>query len=1273
MRHLARVLVVLAVVSTLLPAVQARTAHADTCTSDIFGPNDPEFAASERSWPGQTTFNAEQWDSYDCIPQSAPLATDPEGASGMSVNRAWKEYGYGSDEVLVAYMEGGVNWRNGNAPELRRRAWLNTGELPKPRKADGATAATYDLDGDGIVTVDDYKNDPRIHRPMLHEGTAGGITSEDLIVAFSDGRDDDGNGYVDDISGWNFHRDTNDPQTDQSIYGHANGESAHILAEADNSLMGAGLCPRCRLLSVKAADEAIARPDRVAEAITFAVDSGAKVVAGVIVSLGYSSALDAAFRYAYERGAVVIFASNDFESADHTDGMYFPHVWPGNSVTSDMSNRVGQSTPADLAATTFRSRSSLTSYGPHSLFSTPNRDGSTSAGVPSQAGVAAMVYSAGVDALKAGKIGRPLSADEVKQVVRSTVSYIGEAPCQFCFGGPADATFNIQYGYGRPNVFKAMQAVNAGAIPPEVDILTPRWYQWIDPTKAQTLRISADVAALRSPSFTYEIQYGLGSQPTESEFVTIASGSGQGRKTVQADLDLSLIPKSFWAAPYAMTSDRLSIEQYDVTVRVQARDAADRMGEDRLAAQVRHDDSLLSAFPLEIRTSGDSSPALADIEGRGQLDIILGTADGLVHALRADGSEAPGFPVSTGPAPGADPRNPRNYLRSRAWSDPKRPRPPDGIMAPTAVGDIDHDGGLEIVAATINGRVWAWDGRGRVKAGFPVETSRDGQSQPVPAPDTPYVRNRSMGVVGSPVLVDLDRDGRLEIVSGSFDGRVYAWRSDGRTQPGWPVETENPNKPEGMTYARDFKVATTPSVADIDSDGTPDLFVALQDTAFTPLDSTVGVIGFVTAFYGQGNAHAGGALVPGFPIALPAAAQGYGTAQDFITEGVQTPATLDLPTGPTAIANPGLFFPYSIDLATQVTRLMAASDFAPEPPLQQASPMIHFTTSASIGNLLGTPTPQVVQSGSASVDVISAIIGLPGRGIRVRSGLTAYDPVTGAVLPQFAVAKPIQGLGFLTAPAIADISGDGSPDVVQVTDSAAAHGFDGLTGQVIEGWPKWTGGWSLFTPAVGDLEGDGKVEVVLSTREGYLLAFHTPGKVEANSEAWHYHQNDRNTGHYGDDTRPPAAVDDMKVEGSTLTFTAPGDDWNSGTAAHYELFRSTQVITQDTLSKATKIVVSQTPKTAGQRETLAIPSEGVGGFFAVRAIDDADNIGPVWVGGAAVSDVNPKRLPATGGAGAAAAGLGILLLALFVRRRCAAGSGAGVARPKFPHIRSRRA
>ena len=180
------------------------------------------------------------------------------------------------------------------------------------------------------------------------------------------------------------------------------------------------------------------------------------------------------------------------------------------------------------------------------------------------------------------------------------------------------------------------------------------------------------------------------------------------------------------------------------------------------------------------------------------------------------------------------------------------------------------------------------------------------------------------------------------------------------------------------------------------------------------------------------------------------------------------------------------------------------------------------------------------------------------------------DPVTGDNLLQY--TQEIQGLAFFSAPAIADITGDGNPDIILSADSAALHGFDGVTGAAAAGWPQWTGGWSLATPAVGDLTGVGTVDVAVTTREGFLHIYSTPGLTSANHEAWHWHQNDRNTGHYGDDTRPPSAIDDLAVTfggaTDTLSFTAVGDDWKSGTAASYQVFASSKPITQSNFSSA---------------------------------------------------------------------------------------------------------
>jgi hypothetical protein len=246
-----------------------------------------------------------------------------------------------------------------------------------------------------------------------------------------------------------------------------------------------------------------------------------------------------------------------------------------------------------------------------------------------------------------------------------------------------------------------------------------------------------------------------------------------------------------------------------------------------------------------------------------------------------------------------------------------------------------------------------------------------------------------------------------------------------------------------------------------------------------------------------------------------------------------------------------------------------------------------------------------VQAGSATTDVVTGIVETPGVGVRVRSSLEAWNPETGTNLPQY--TKPVQGLPFLSAPAIADVSGSGKPDIVLGGDSGALQAWDGSTGQPLAGWPKWTGGWSLFTPAVGDLLGNGTNTVVVGLREGWLHAYTTPGLPGANDDAWHWHQNEWDTGHYGDDTRPPMKPASLRFTGpGTICWSAPGNDWNVGTAASYELRAFAKPATPETWASGSPLTGAPTPAAAGTEQCATISTGAA--YVGLRAIDPAGNI-----------------------------------------------------------------
>ncbi len=86
--------------------------------------------------------------------------------------------------------------------------------------------------------------------------------------------DDDGNGFVDDIIGWDFARNDNNPQEEGAIHGtHVAGCASEV---TDNGLMGAGIGFSARLMAVKGA-----RHDTltaVYQAMIYAADNGAGAI-----------------------------------------------------------------------------------------------------------------------------------------------------------------------------------------------------------------------------------------------------------------------------------------------------------------------------------------------------------------------------------------------------------------------------------------------------------------------------------------------------------------------------------------------------------------------------------------------------------------------------------------------------------------------------------------------------------------------------------------------------------------------------------------------------------------------------------------------------------------------------------------------------------------------------------------------------------------------------------------------------------------------------------
>jgi hypothetical protein len=468
---------------------------------------------------------------------------------------------------------------------------------------------------------------------------------------------------------------------------------------------------------------------------------------------------------------------------------------------------------------------------------------------------------------------------------------------------------------------------------------------------------------------------------------------------------------------------------------------------------------------------------------------------------------------------------------------------------------------------------------------------------------------------------------------------------------GWPVEVKLPGGYDpgtGHIVMADHKLVTPPAIGDLDGDGQPDLAIQSQWTD---------IIGDGIQPFGVAHLHAyhaDGTGVSGFPVNMQGIVEYYGSAQEFITEGTTAPSMADVNgDGSDEVAAGPIFTPTylydgsgsevttygSVPAATAAILAVFADPAAVVGGSLPSDVPVTFTTSGAFGKFLPGGRLGYAQPGSGGASIVAALL-TPGSGFAIRSTMRGHDAQSGAQAPGF--PANLQGLDFLGAPTIADVSGDGQPDIVEGGDSSAMHSFDGLTGEQTAGFPKFTTGWELFGPATGDLDSDGRTDLVATTREGYLFAWDTPGKPSANDEWWSFRHDERNTGRYGLDTRPPGVPRNAVLDAGSgsLAFDAPGDDWYTGTPQRYDL-------TYQGADGATVRRSVEAKDAAGARVTIGLPPGT--GTLTLQAVDDAGNLGGAL-------RVHPSgSVPPAGGGGprptACTAGAGFRSVAASPRSR----------------------
>jgi len=593
----------------------------------------------------------------------------------------------------------------------------------------------------GVFSMRDYASDPRM-TPVVagdkcfqgSDPTSPGpdrikgdlnhncvLDAGDLIEMFSDGVDDDGNGYVDDISGWDFMKGDNDPY-DDTRYGHGTGEANDSNARANNGIGKAGGCPNCRFMPLRCGDSFITDVTYFGQAAVYATDMHVKIIQSALGTINNNRFAQAGLDYAWKSGVLTIASMADENSRHHNMPTASNHTLPVHAIEFS-SNDV-------TTARTFLQFHPCSNYGGQNFLSASGRSCSSEA-TGQLAGITGLVFSAGL------KYGFDLSGGEVQQILMLTADDIDVPESRN--PNPIDRWsqpgFDQRFGYGRVNANTAVEAVKAGKIPPVVDITSPTWFSVLYKDQVTApIDILGSVSAKRAASYDVVAEWAPGVQPLDAAFVTFASQTNLPPTTVLgenaplAQLDIRNVDPT-----HAPDIDSpLGENKYTITVRVRATAhyggaVGDVKGELRRTYYVYQDPDLLPGFPLYVGGGGESSPKMADIDGDGVRELIYPTATGELHVLKMTPKgpiELWGKPFVTDPEDGLKPNPPpgvASYLSAKGYQggvDPSLGREAITTSAP-AIADIDGDGKPEIVVTTYAGTVHVIGSDGHEKPGWP--------------------------------------------------------------------------------------------------------------------------------------------------------------------------------------------------------------------------------------------------------------------------------------------------------------------------------------------------------------------------------------------------------------------------------------------------------------------------------------------------------------------------------------------------------------------------
>lgn len=442
-------------------------------------------------------------------------------------------------------------------------------------------------------------------------------------------------------------------------------------------------------------------------------------------------------------------------------------------------------------------------------------------------------------------------------------------------------------------------------------------------------------------------------------------------------------------------------------------------------------------------------------------------------------------------------------------------RPLDGAIRSSSpgIGDVDGDGGLDVVVGGTDGLVNVLRAsNGTPTPGWPQRTTHPVESSPAVvdiaddgrpeivvgsgddsgsggalysfAPDG-SVRFRyaaadrvfpSPAIYATPAVGDVDGDGRLDVAFGSLGlESVHVVDPSGVRLPGFP-------------YDWDDTIFSSPALVDVDGDGVRDIVIGGDSSAGGPVDHRGGMVRAIT---GTGRSlweHRVDDIVRGAPSVGDIDGDGR---QDIVFGG-------------------GDFYGGADSVRVWALEL----DGRVKPGWPQTTDGV-TNASPTLADL----------DGDGRLDV--AIGTFDSRHGRGQGGSVFAWNGGGGRLPGF---PRVSGGGVVIGQlSTADLDGDGGQDLL-VPTGGAIFAYDGDTGSRLLSLAEGTGTGFANTPLVADVDGDGRLDIVAAGSRGnagVVLRYQLDAPARLGSLGWHqFRRDDRRTGTFDTlaEARPTTAA-----------------------------------------------------------------------------------------------------------------------------------------------------